>query len=385
MTKLRVAFIYDWADTNYGGAEKVLLTLKKIYPQAHLFTSFADFTQVSWLKQFTVVKTSFLQHAPTVLKKKKALLALFMPFAFERFDLQSYDLVISVCSFAAKGVLTTPAQKHFCYLLTPTRFLYSHPEKYRSPLLNWLTQPINRYLKNWEQTAIWRPDKLIVLSQLVASRSQRYYHRTPDAIIYPPLLDNHKKVSARFSTSKTCTPNPESDKDNFFLCVARLVNYKSLDLAIKACLKLKLPLKIVGTGPEAEKLHHLARSHRFAHLIEFLGNVDQKTLNSCYNKAIALIAPGEEDFGLNILEANQAQTWVIAHHKSGATELLQPQVNFWPIKDNTQKSLVQALNDFCTTWHRQKQPPQWLRPPLCQLDLTQEFISRMTNLIKEKE
>lgn len=371
--KLRVALIYDWADTHYGGAEKVLLALKQLYPQAHLFTALADFQNVTWLKKFAVVHTSFLQHFPHFFRQNKALIAPLMPFAFERFDLSAYDLVISVCSFAAKGVITTPEQQHLCYLLTPTRFLFSHRQQYRSAFLNWLTQPLNRYLQKWEQAAIWRPDTLVVLSHLVARRCQRYYHRPPDAVIYPPLLE--------ITSDQKNTPAPP--KENFFLCVARLVSYKKIDLAIKSCLQLQLPLKIIGTGPELTKLQLLASSHRHGHLIEFLGNVSSKTLFDCYNKAVALIAPGEEDFGLNILEANQAHTWVIAHQNSGALELLDLRQSY-PVATATQKALTQTLRIFCQTWQAQNRPTVWLRPKTINVNLKEEFFTGLQALVEDK-
>lgn len=373
--KIKVALIYDWADTNFGGAEKVLLSLKKLYPQAHLFTSFADFKHLSWLKNFTVVKTSFLQLLPPFLLQNKALIAPLMPVAFESFDLQSYDLIISVCSFACKGVLTTPQQQHLCYLLTPTRFLYSHATQYRSFFLRLFTQPFTNYLKKWEKDAIWRPDKLIVLSKLVAQRSRQYYHRQADEIIYPPFSTTARK--------KSSLPLSQSAKEDFFLCVARLVSYKKIDLAIKSCLQLGLTLKIIGTGPELKKYQHYVNLHDRRHLIQFLGNVDQKTLFNCYNKAIALIAPGEEDFGLNIIEANQAQTWVIANQKSGAMELLDSS-QAWFVPNQTQKALTQTLQAFCHTWQQQQQPQIWLRPPTIKVNLETSFFTSINHLAKDK-
>ncbi len=372
--KLQVALIYDWADTNFGGAEKVLLSLKKLYPQAHLFTSFADFKRLAWLKNFTVVKTSFLQYFPSFLRQKKALIAPLMPLAFESFNLQAYDLVISICSFAAKGVLTTPEQKHLCYLLTPTRFLYSHSEQYRSFLLRLCTNPLTNYLKKWEKDAIWRPDKLIVLSQLVAVRTKQYYRRQADAIIYPPLLTSQRK--------KSSIMNSKIKKEDFFLCVARLVSYKKINLAIKSCLQLGLSLKIIGIGPELKKYQRYTKLHDQNHLIEFLGNVDQKTLFNCYNKAIALIAPGEEDFGLNIIEANQAQTWIIANQKSGAMELLNTS-QAWFVPNQTQKALTETLRAFCATWKEQKKPQVWLRPPRLKINLEEGFFTCINQLVKD--
>lgn len=352
MTALKVALVYDWADTRYGGAEKVLLALKKIYPQAALYTAFAARGQVPWLKKFKVVKTSFLQYLPASWRRNKALIAPLMPLAFESFDLSAYDLVISVCSFAAKGVITTPTQKHYCYLLTPTRFLYSHPEQYRSAFLRFVTRPLTRYLRRFERAAIWRPDKIIVLSQLVAARCQKYYHRAADAIIYPLVDDCYLVDNLAGDRRSQSAPAAESARPRF-LVVSRLVTYKRVDLAVRACVKLNLPLTVIGTGPELPKLERLAQA---APQIEFLGNVDQKTLNNCYNNATALLAPGEEDFGLNIIEANRAGLWVIANGKSGAMELLKRN-QAWPLAAATLKETVKTVQEFTAAWQAQKMRP----------------------------
>ena len=332
MTK-KVALVYDWADTNFGGAERVLLKLQKTYPQADLITAFVDWQKAKWLENFPVVKTSFLQKWPRWLKRKKFWLAPFLPMAFESFDLREYDLIISVASFAAKGVLTAPSQKHLCYLLTPTRFLYSHAEQYQNKVERFFARPISKYLKRWEQVAIWRPDKVATISKLVAERTEEYYGRKPDAVIYPLTVD--KKFFTKKQNKEILAGNP------YFLCVSRLVKYKKIDVVIRACKNLKVSLKIIGTGPEEKNLRQLAAGVA----VEFLGNVSEKELLNCYNRALALLAPGEEDFGINILEANAAGCWVIANGKSGAMELLNSRQAL-PVTGQTVKALTVVMTKF---------------------------------------
>lgn len=329
----KVALVYDWLDTNYGGAEKVLQLLHQIFPKATLFTSYVDYQQVKWHQQFEKIETSFIQKFPASIKKKKALLALFMPYAFETFNFNSYDLIISVSSFAAKGIITNPKQLHLCYLLTPTRFLYSHSNTYLSPFKKIISQPLIHYLKKWDQVAIRRPDIIIAISQLVAKRCQKYYQKKVDKVIYPTITPN-------------ITPSHQI-KHNYFLVISRLVKYKKIDLVIKACGQLNQPLKIIGHGPEYNSLKKLINENRWQGKIELLGNLNEAQTYQHLSSATALIAPGLEDFGINLIEANQYQTLVIAHPKSGALELLDPSM-FIEIKNHNLTGLIDAIKQVET-------------------------------------
>lgn len=337
---LKVALIYDWADTTFGGAENVLLTLQKLYPQAELFVSFADFKHVFWLNKFTKVHVSFLQKWPRWCKKNKAFLAPFMPYAFECFDLSGFQLVIAVSSFAAKGVLTKPNQLFICYLLTPTRFLFSHQHTYLSWWKKLLSAPVRAYLRAWDKVAIHRPDVIIAISELVARRCQKFYGRRVDEVIYPTIIP------------KNFLPPTSAVSKDYFLVVSRLVPYKKIALVVRSCGELGLPLKVIGSGTQLTSLKKMVKKNRWNH-IKFLANVDNHLLPEYYRHAIALIAPAKEDFGINLLEANSCGTLVVTHCQSGARELLNEQV----ARDLSRAdlaSLKKLLKQFCTD-----EPKDW--------------------------
>jgi hypothetical protein len=126
--KMKVALVYDRVNTPYGGAEKVLLSLHELFPAAPLYTSLYNPKKAHWANIFEV-KASFLNSIP-FLKNNHQLIAFLMPLAFESFDFSQYDLVISITSAEAKGVITKPQTTHLCYLLTPPRYLYSHKRFY---------------------------------------------------------------------------------------------------------------------------------------------------------------------------------------------------------------------------------------------------------------
>ena len=156
---MNVALVYDRVNT-WGGAERVLLALQELFPEAPLYTSVYYPSTAQWANGFSI-RASFLQHIPYV-SRRHQLLAMFMPHAFEQFDFDQYDLVISVTSEAAKGIVTKPHTKHICYCLTPTRYLWSGYDTYfSSKIFQWLSQPFVSYLRTWDKAAAQRPDSII--------------------------------------------------------------------------------------------------------------------------------------------------------------------------------------------------------------------------------
>ena len=300
LTKLKIAIVYDRVN-KWGGAERVLLTLHEMFPEAPLYTSVYDEKKAPWAKVFPKVYTSFLQRLPFT-KSKHELLGWLMPFVFEGFSFDRYDLVISVTSEAAKGIITKPKTRHICYCLTPTRYLWSHYDLYfKNPIMRSISKPIVRYLKNWDKIAAQRPDRIISISREVERRIKKYYNRDSE-IIYPPV----KAPGTRQKALGT---------RHHYLVVSRLVPYKRVDLAVKAFNKLELPLVVVGTGSQANNLKLIANNN-----IKFAGEVSEEELIKYYKGAKALIMPQEEDFGIAAVEAQFFGVPVIAFKKGGALD-----------------------------------------------------------------
>lgn len=320
---MKVALVYDRVN-KWGGAEGVLLALHKIFPDAPLYTSVYSAEKAPWAKVFNV-KTSFLQKFP--FSSHHELYAPLMPFAFESFNFDKYDLVISVTSESAKGIITKPETVHVSYLLTPTRYLWSgYREYFRNDWFRYLSYPIVLYLRFWDKIAAQRPDKIIAISQEVRSRIKKYYH-LDSTVVYPPVMIGSRKIS-----------NPATE---YYLVVSRLVPYKRVDIAIKAFNKLLLPLKIVGTGSEQGRLKQMAKPN-----IEFLGHLTEAELLRYYQGCKCLIFCGKEDFGLTILEANSFGKPVIAYKAGGALETVDNgKTGIFFDKANPQ-SLEQAVRKF---------------------------------------
>lgn len=297
---MRVAITTDWL-TTFGGAERVLVELHKMYPAAPIFTSLHNPAKLPEEMQGWDVRTSFLQRLPFARERYQALLPL-MPLAFESFDFRDFDVVITTNHACAKGILTRPGTLNLCYCYTPCRYIWDLYQDYtEAHSLRPLIAPIAHWLRMWDRLAADRVDHFVAISQEVAGRIWKHYRRESE-VIYPPV-----SVDRFHPTGK-----PPED---FYLVVSRLVPYKRVDLAIEACNRLGRRLVIVGDGSERARLESMAGP-----TVTFLGRRPDAEIASLYARCRALLFPGHEDFGIAPVEAQAAGRPVIAYAKGGALE-----------------------------------------------------------------
>lgn len=338
----KVALVYDRVNTPHGGAENVLLALHQIFPQAPLFTSLYEAEEAKWSKVFPAVYSSFLNRLP-VLRSRHRWLAMFMPLAFESLDLNAYDIIISVTSAEAKGVLTRPDQLHVCYLLTPPRYVYHSQEHSlethwlaRLPVFHQLAKLFLKYLKWWDQAAIFRPDYIIPIAQRVADRVKQYYPSLqPQAVLYPPV---------NLAQAKVANGDLQLPFKKYLLIISRLVSHKYLDLAINACAQTNHNLIIVGRGPDKSRLKKLTESLGITERVRFFDQVSEAEKTALYQHCQAVLMPGEEDFGLVALEANSHGKPVIINSQSGAAELIESGVHGLHLNKTSTQALIDAIS-----------------------------------------
>lgn len=359
---LKIAIVADWL-TARGGAEKVVLALTDIFPQADIFTSVfkpKTFPELSKKR----VYTSFLQNM--FLGKKHQMWPHLRPRAFEQLDLDNYDIVVSSASAEAKGIITKPETFHVCYCHTPIRYYWSHYHYYLNnpeygilnPLVRFLMPRMIHRLRLWDRVAADRVDAFIANSKTTASRIAKYYEME-STVIYPPV-DAH-----RFSISQ--------EVDDYYLIVGRQTGYKRTDVAIEAFNHLGLPLKIIGSGPALRQWMLKAR-----HNIEFLGRVSDKEVGQYMSRCQALVFPQEEDAGIVPLEVMASGRPVIAYKAGGATETVIDGVTGIFFADQTPKSLVEALHKF----QKMKWKPQVIREHALKFDIS-IFRRQIKNFVKK--
>lgn len=339
---MKIAIVYDWID-KWGGVERILLAFKKIFPKADFYSSYYDQQQASWARNLQV-RSTFIQNLPFLIKKNRLLSLPFYPIAFESLNLDAYEVVISITSSFAKGIITKPNIYHICYLLTPTRFLWVMPENYNLVGLKtkFLSFYIN-YLKSWDYIAARRPDKIISISKTVADRCLKNYHLHSE-VIYPPFDYEYWSKIAQILKKNNFNFDQkffEIKNKNFFLIVSRLEKYKRIDLVIKTFNKINDRLVIVGKGNEETRLKKMASKN-----IYFYKDLIDEELGYLYQKADALIMPQEEDLGFVALESQFFNRPVIAFKKGGATETVISEKTGIFFSHQKEKELIFAIERF---------------------------------------
>lgn len=326
---MRVALVYDRVN-KWGGAERTLLALHEAFPDAPLFTAVYDPTGAPWASVFDV-RTSFLNAIPFV-RKHHEFLPWIMPLVFETFDFTGYDVVVSVTSAEAKGIVTKPETLHVCYCLTPTRYLWSGFDEYMvRPGLGgrvsaWGLKCWAKTLRIWDLEASVRPDRYVAISRLVSDRIHRFYGKKADRIIYPPV-----------DTSFFC-PKGNTD-EGFYLLVSRLVGYKRADVVVDAFNANGKRLVVVGSGSETQALKQRAKPN-----ITFVpGDLTDEELLRYHRTCRAFVFAGQEDFGLVAAEAQAVGKPVVAYRNSGIAEIVDDGTTGFLFDEQTPESLNNAI------------------------------------------
>jgi glycosyltransferase involved in cell wall biosynthesis len=356
---LKVGLVHDWL-TGMRGGERVLEVLCECFPQASLHTLLHVPGTVSPTIERHRPQTSFLQQIPGIARLYRHLLPLY-PLAIETLDVGTPDLVISTSHCAAKSVPTRPGTRHLCYCFTPVRYAWDQFDAYFGPeRVGRVRSAVMRRLLDrfarWDQRTSVRPDRYVAISQYVARRIGRYYNRR-SAVVYPP-------VDTKYFTPGT------AGREGFALVVSALVPYKRVDVAVGACRKLGVPLRIVGQGPEARALSRLGGPG-----VEFLGGLVDADVREMYRRAAVVLLPGEEDFGLVPVEAQACGTPVVALARGGATET---------VVDGRTGALTGEGVDACAAGIKRMldQPPA---PAACRAQAerfsTERFVQEITDAV----
>jgi glycosyltransferase involved in cell wall biosynthesis len=316
LLEARVAIIFEWFQ-RYGGVERVVTELRKMFPNADFFALVHSPQEVKGTSfEGIAVRTSFIQSLPKTKEKYRAYLPL-MPLAVEQFDLRDYDLVISSSHAVAKGVLTRADQLHISYTHTPVRYAWDLYLDYLAAtgmdrgIKSWLVRPVLHYLRLWDSSAANRVDAYLANSFNVAQRINKLYRRSA-RVVYPPV------DVERF--------RPDLPREEFFVAVSRFVPYKRLDLILEVFTRSGKPLVVIGEGPEFVKAQRIAGSN-----VKLLGYQSDEVVADHLQRAKAFVSAADEDFGITCVEAQAAGCPVIGYSTGGTSE----SVIGWPASDAT--------------------------------------------------
>jgi glycosyltransferase involved in cell wall biosynthesis len=331
--KIKTAIICD-SLVQPGGADRVVEALVEIFPEAVIYTSICDKEQYSQILS-QEIRTTFIQRLPFHKFFFRHYVPL-SPIGFESFDLSKYDLVISLSAGCAKGVITAVDTFHLGIILTPPRYQWGGAVNKRASTFRLLFKLIvpffDHYLRIWDVEASKRPDRLISISKFIQKRIQKTYRRSSQ-VVYPGVDTNFYYQKTELKQQK---------REDFFLCVSRLYDYKRLDLAIKVCQELHQKLIIVGQGPDRDYLEEVANPQ----YVEFTGYITDKEVRDYMRKCKGFIFPGLEDFGLVVIEAMSCGAPIIGFNRGGVCETVRDGVTGVLFDKQSVSNLKTAIHRF---------------------------------------
>ena len=368
---MKVAIVCDWL-TNVGGAEKVLLRIHRMYPKAPIYTSKYDPKGIDWFEGADI-RTGWLNKFPTWMRRVMGPLR---QRYFSRLDLSEYDLIISVTGAEAKAVrsgkwLAEHGKKaansrgiHVSYCHVPTQYYWQMYDEYmRNPGFG-ILNPFVRFffkmlvvpLRKADLKAAQVPDYYVTISEYAKEQFKTYYGREA-VIVHPPVeikdfqMGKNSSIACSEDTLKGVRSSLRSSEHTmleflpfeYYITTSRQVNWKRIDLAIKACMMTQRKLLVIGGGSEHKKLVKLAAG---SGLVEFLPVIDKTELAKYLVQAKGYLFPSLEPFGIAPVEALAAGCPVIAYGVGGARDYVKDGKNGILFAEQTAKSLAEAILKF---------------------------------------
>jgi glycosyltransferase involved in cell wall biosynthesis len=296
----RVALVHDFL-LDLRGAERVFAAICDAWPEADVYTAVYDEEGTEGRFAARAPRTSFLQGLRPTHRTFRALLPLY-PHAIESLDLRGYEIVISSSSAWAHGVLVDPGAVHVCYCHNPFRYAWSEREATLAARMAPLRLPLSILLSRWRQwdwIAAQRVDRYVANSRMTAARVRRYFGRDAD-VLHPPV------ELERFWPGRV---------GDHYLVVAELMAHKRIDVAVDAFNRLRMPLTVVGDGPELRRLRRLAGP-----TVRFTGRLPDARVAELLRSARALVVTASEEFGIAAVESLASGRPVIALGDGGVLE-----------------------------------------------------------------
>ena len=371
---MKVALVCDWL-TNVGGAEKVLLRLHQLYPEAPIYTSQYDPKGIGWFDDADV-RTGPLQKYPAKLRR---LLGAKRQKWFDELDLSEYDLIISVTGAEAKSVKSgkwrarhglpskNPNGIHICYCHVPTQYYWQMYDDYVknpgfgvfNPVVRGVFKRMVKKLRAKDYEGAQRPEYFVTISGYAKELIEQYYKR--DAVVIHPPVEIEEFRSQEGISRTRVAPARRHGRSAlilgrnlrnvleipslapYYIITSRQVNWKRIDLAVKACIRLGRKLLVVGEGPEHGALVKMARESEWVEFVPLLG---KDRLAELLAGAKGYLFPSMEPFGIAPVEALASGCPVIAFGKGGALDYVRDGENGVLFARQTVKSLVDAIERF---------------------------------------
>ncbi len=377
---IRVAIISEPL-YKHGGAEVHLRYIVDAFPNSEVFTAYYDEKFVKEFLPGVKINHSFMQYLPGRDKFRQFFLLL-QPLAYRSFRFKGFDIAVSLSIAFAK--FAKPRNiKHINICMSPPKFFWQKKGRVLKQaeqlegvnrglfkFYHFFTGTIlERIWQRWDRNAARRCYKIAAISNVVKKRIKKYYDIEAD-VIYPPV--EVKKIKEIRRTNR---------KENWFLYLGRVETYKGVDLAIKACVKAGVPLKVAGTGQHFEAMKELVKELNAKGLVKFLGYVTDPQKFNLLSRTKALIFPvRDEDFGIVPVEANASGAPVIAYKEGGVLETVSesnPKTGIF-----FEKYTVSALEEILKKFKSEQYDPDNCRKQADNF-ASEIFVYKLQNYVKD--
>lgn len=332
----RVAIAHDYL-TQRGGAERLVLSLVKAFPEARLHTLFYEPEQTYPEFRNVDIRVSPLNRIGKFRRDPRLALP-FLRYAADRMHIDA-DVVIASSSGWAHAFPTTGKKLVYCH--SPARWLYleddyvgaAHALDPKRLVLN----TIGDSLRKWDKGAAARADRYLGNSSVVVERIKNVYGIWAD-----PLFPPFSPVVAEGAQEPVAELGGNWEGGGHFLVVSRLQPYKHVDRVIDAFRELpEQRLLVIGKGPLGEQLRASAPAN--VRLVEGLSDAHMRW---AYAHARALIAASHEDFGLTPLEAGAHGVPVLALRAGGYLDTVEEDINGLFFNQPNADNIVKVVRDF---------------------------------------
>lgn len=301
--------VHEWL-ARTGGSENVFEALTRVFPDADQYCLWDESEG-----RFSVTGETWLARSP--LRGRKAAALGLMPLAWRTLPAVEADWVLTSSHLFAHHARFAGAARNapkLVYAHTPARYIWNPELDRRGDSL--AVRLAAAALKPLDRRRAQEPIAIAANSRFVADRIATAWDRD-STVIYPPV--------DVLSFGSEPTPNEDDQQilaglpSEFLLGFSRFIPYKRLDLVIEAGIAAQLPVVLAGAGPEAARLQALA-TERAPGLVHFVSAPSDELYRSLLRRALALVFPAVEDFGIVPVEAMAAGTPVIANAIGGAAE-----------------------------------------------------------------
>lgn len=362
----KVAIVVDWL-IDFGGAELVIAELLDMFPDAEIFTSVC-FMKHKMLEN-RKIHTSFIQKIP-FLNRNHKLAGILRPWAFRRFDLSEFDVIICSSSAESKNVACGKWRKKFLKNKKSGK-IFQAQEKNKTfqkresrgdeDFLKGIDLAVNDWEKSETDNEIRRGSRIFVYCHTPIRYYWSHYEEylnmmefgkffNPIAkFIFPKIVNWLRKkdyeasqaVDVFWANSKTTAErikkfyhrdaeviypgideknfSPTDEKKDFYFGMGRCIPYKKFDLMVEAFNKNGKKLKL---ATNTDNLLYRELKAKSQPNIEWIFAPSSEERKKLYAEAKAFIFPPEEDFGLVPVEAMISGTPVIGYGTGGATETI---------------------------------------------------------------